>query len=103
MKTFRRHGDLNFDLIKKIPKEAKETKDMVLAYGEHTGHCHLLTPIKGKLKVFNIPSGKVIDVEEEAEVTHQEHKPIRFTRGKYRMWYEQEYDPFQKEIERVQD
>lgn len=96
-----RHGDLIFTRVDSIPQEAELTKNNVLAIGEHTGHTHTL--VKGKFKVFNYGNQKFLEVESPTTLTHQEHKPIEFPKGKWRMDFENEFDPFAEQIKQVVD
>jgi len=97
-----RHGDLIFTKVSSIPKEATITNNPTLALGEFTGHSHTL--VKGKFKIFNMPTGqKFLEVETPSRLTHQEHKPIEFPKGRYRMDFEVEFDPFAEKIRQVQD
>lgn len=96
-----RHGDL---LLKRatIPEEAQEVKDMVLAYGETTGHRHRLV---GQVQVFESNSQKYIQVKQGAQVqlVHEEHHPIQIESGDYVVVHEREFEPFLSLIRQVRD
>ena len=94
-----RHGDL---LIKEaqIPADAKEVEDLVLAYGETTGHKHKLV---GQVQVFESADQKYIHVEQSAQLVHEEHNPITIQEGDYVVVHEREFDPFLESIVRVRD
>lgn len=94
-----RHGDLCFSLIAELPKEAVEISNLVLAWGEATNHAHRLN----KGKVYNFQDSLIIEVEEGAELTHEEHKTIRFSKGLYLMKRQRERDPFLENIRSVVD
>lgn len=94
-----RHGDLLIKEVKKIPKLPK-LKTNILAFGEVTGHHHSLS---GKSQVFGEGQPQYLIVEQEAELVHQEHKPILIGKGAYQIIREREYNPFEKEIRQVQD
>ena len=99
-----RHGDLVFSPTNEIPKDGKlrpEAAEYPLAFGEVTGHSHRL---KGKAKVYDLPNDELIlAVEEDSELSHEEHKTIRFPKGLYLMRKEQEFNYFDNEIARVAD
>lgn len=99
-----RHGDLCFSPTNEVPKEAVERKlatEYVLALGEATGHAHRL---KGKAKVYDLPDdGMILAVEEEAELSHEEHATLKFAPGLYLLKREREFNYFDEEIARVAD
>jgi hypothetical protein len=89
MKKQNRHGDL---LIEegKIPKEAKKCEN-VLAYGEVTGHAHR---VSGKaVQVYEYKKTRYIDVQETAQLTHEEHDTISLQPGQYIVIRQVEYTP----------
>lgn len=101
-----RHGDLSFHPIEKLPEGLKEEKhkgSFVLAEGEFTGHKHVIsTPDITKMKVMRDSKGGLyIDLREEAELVHQEHKPLKFKPGLYKMNVEREFDYFAEESKRI--
>lgn len=104
MNTYR-HGDLAFEPVKEIKgSEVKFNNSFVLAYGEHSGHKHVITKVRGELKIFKDSSGQYcIDVEDEAKITHEEHKTITIKKGIYKINNEREYDYFSLEINKVID
>lgn len=99
-----RHGDIllkpisdgelaNRDLIL-VHDSAKHNKkhggEFVVAEGEVTGHAHVLSG--GVFGAFMARDGgtAVLDITEEATLTHEEHGPIKVAPGRYRVGREQE-------------
>ena len=83
-----RQGDV---WIMSAPAKAKKGKDItdhgtfVAAYGEVTGHKHLVKG--GKFNVFEYKETNadvaLLDVEEKATMVHEEHSTIEIPPGKY--------------------
>jgi hypothetical protein len=84
-----RQGDVLLKPIEKIPTEAKETTDNVLARGEATGHSHR---IEGA-RVFRNGDQLLLQVEQEAQLVHEEHGLIQVPRGDYEVVRQREYNP----------
>ena len=97
---FIRHGDLILKRIDEIPTQAKQTDNMTLALGEATGHHHTL---EGKCQVFQSGETKFVKAESETVLKHQEHNTVDIENGLYKVDIEEEYDPFEKIIQRVRD
>lgn len=101
-----RHGDLSFHKEEKAPElqTVEHNGSYVLALGEHTGHKHVITQDEGTVEIGYDTEGRLfLVIDGKATLTHEEHKPITFTSGVYRMENQREYDPFGKVIERVAD
>lgn len=114
-----RQGDLSFRLTQKKAQGLEVKKDRggkVLAYGELTGHCHI---IRGNwVKVYDegggdmiIESSKPFEIRQEdsagksaEESTDKDlHKTIILPAGRWLKKQEREFDPFTEEINRVVD
>ena len=81
-----RHGDLIIEQIGEIPKSAKPNKDKILAYGEATGHTHRIDSETAHVFYDGInPSVKYLDLPDMASIVHEEHGPIEFPSGKYKI------------------
>ena len=105
MKTLR-HGDLSFHSSQENVKDLEKvgSKKYVLALGEHTGHKHVITAKEGTCDVYRDTNGElVLIIDGRAILTHEEHKPIEFTTGTYRMKTEREFDYFEGIIKQVLD
>lgn len=85
----------------------KETERVVLAYGEVTGHAHVVLSGKetgrGKGRVEFFEAAEGLDVQglapvlrvsgRAAELRHDEHQTIVLPRGTYRVIRQREYSP----------
>lgn len=102
MKTIRqyRQGDVLIELVDEIPTDAKACKiegDVILAWGEVTGHAHRLAPEKvkpfAKGGVWSPVAERFITALEGAALTHEEHGTIAIAPGNYRVVQQREYTP----------
>lgn len=85
-KTFVRHGDILIDAYTSPPDLTKclPKNDLVLAYGEMTGHKHEI--VSGLAKLFNHPTNPFmgyIVVSETAILDHEDHGPETLPPGYY--------------------
>ena len=101
MEKFYRHGDVFLKRIASLPNGLKKDTSNVLAYGEITGHKHQLS--KSGQVLINPQGQKFVKIEQEATLTHEEHKQIVLEAGTYEVVIEREYEPFKKEIRKVMD
>ena len=67
--------------------------NLILAYGEVTGHHHALIDAPTVKLYRNAEGHMIIEVEEETELTHQEHSSIALEPGMYKAYTQEEYDP----------
>ncbi|MCY0870621.1 MAG: hypothetical protein OWT27_08545 [Firmicutes bacterium] len=96
-----RHGDVLIEQVEQLPKNAKPSKEQVLAYGEVTGHAHRM---QGDFEMYADEQGNLyFRTEMGAFVTHEEHARIDFVPGVYKVTRQREYNPFEDAIERVRD
>lgn len=110
-----RHGDVTLENITKIPEDLKplETKKVILALGEVTGHSHTVIPIgEAKLSVYSVedkkPDAVLDDIFFEVQngkclLVHEEHEPIVLEPGIYHRQMKKQYNPFTKAVENVRD
>lgn len=103
-----RQGDVLLISVDAIPRDAKACKiegDVILAYGEVTGHAHRLAPqtVKPFAKggVWSPTAERYIRALEGAQLTHEEHGTITLPAGVYRVVQQREYSP--AEIRNVAD
>jgi hypothetical protein len=86
-----RQGDLLIVKVKELPKECSKQNHRVLAEGEATGHMHELDSgelyEKGGTLFFRVPDGQ------KTTLKHQEHGPITFKPGVYKVIRQREYEP----------
>lgn len=100
-----RHGDVSLHPISEIPEgltEVKHQGSVVLAEGEFTGHKHLLTaPKLDSMRVLQDKEGRFyIEIGEESQLSHEEHKTLTIAPGLYRTNIEREHDYFAGEKEK---
>lgn len=95
-----RQGDVALVRIDEIPSDAKVCKvkgDVVLAYGEVTGHAHRLA--EGSVKPFakggawDPAAERYIQALDGATLKHEEHNAIALPPGNYRVIQQREYFP----------
>jgi hypothetical protein len=114
------HGDLQFRMINNIPENAKRIKNQPLAYGEVSGHVHILTgqvdmfEIEGKTYAIvgndgarlqhvmenNITPECMIEVK---ELPIADHRSILLPPGTYEFGIQKQFNPFEKIFEQVRD
>jgi len=98
-----RHGDLLLKQVDKFPDKLWKLNTKILAEGEITGHTHTFST--GMVQILQEPKSlqKYVQVEQEAELVHQEHNSIKVKEGLYILIQEKEYNPFEAEIRQVMD
>jgi len=101
MKTCKRIGKRQGDVIickSKIPADAFERNDRVIARGEGSGHAHVISA--GDAKLFVAPpttakpeGGLYLKVySDSAIVSHDTHPDVAFPKGEYEIGFERELD-----------
>jgi len=107
--TFRQ-GDvaLVFSQIDALPSGAKEIKPesrgIVLAHGEVTGHAHRIeipAKTRGKVRYWDAGAERYLQVLEQVTLKHEEHGAILLDKGIYRQAFQVE--DFGPEVRRVAD
>lgn len=106
-RMFYRQGDILFEKVGTLNTEELQQLDTkTVALGEITGHHHSFQKqdqvILYKKSEEDLPSLVVIN-DTSNTLTHQEHKPITFPKGVYKIKREQSYNPFLKQIQRSMD
>lgn len=113
-------GDVMFKMIATIPANAKRIENTPLAYGEISGHIHILTGDvklleaegkrfakvgKGKARLQHILEGnlKPFCMTEVKELPIADHKSILLPPGTYEIGIQKQFNPFKKVFEQVQD
>jgi hypothetical protein len=102
-----RQGDVLLILTKNLPNELvpvnnSENGETILAYGEVTGHSHIIkNGAVGYASVPTILCEYIVVNEPEVELIHQTHDPIKLKKGIYKKVIQSEYTP--KEIRNVRD
>lgn len=101
------HGELCITPVDVIPDgKTTEHKEYIAAHSE-TGHNHMLTPTKGKLKVVEANGERYAIIKELTRLWHKKsydiHEEVVLAPGKYKLTEKTEYNPFRKVIEKVFD
>lgn len=114
-------GDVQFKMIHSLPENAKSISNSPLAYGEISGHIHVLT---GDVEMFekenikiavvgdkgarlqhilegNLTSAECMTKIEELPVA--DHKSILLSPGIYEFGIQKGYDPFEDVFKQVMD
>jgi hypothetical protein len=89
-----RQGDVLILPVTEIPAGLKQTRRVIFAFGEVTGHHHRIGT--GAVGYADEPEAIVdyVDVGPGgADVTHEEHGTIHLPPGKYRNVIQKEYEP----------
>ena len=99
-----RQGDVLLVKINDLPMgnavgQAKD--DIILAYGEVTGHAHRIKVPAKKAKLWDANAERFLQVMETVALTHEEHSTITIDPGIYRVAIQTEYTP--EELRRVAD
>ena len=78
----------------RVPVPRDRRGRMVLAYGEATGHAHVVGgPGLTLTAEPDDPERMWIDVPRHGRITHEEHGPISLPAGRYRVIRQREYIP----------
>jgi hypothetical protein len=114
------HGDVQFKMIDHLPENAKRISNIPLAYGETSGHVHVIT---GQVEMFEI-EGKMYAVvgndgarlqhvmennltpecmTEVKELPIADHKSVLLPPGTYEFGIQKQFNPFEKVFEQVHD
>jgi hypothetical protein len=102
-----RQGDVLIARVEEVPEDLEKVPcdrgRLVLAYGEVTGHAHV---VAGEAELFTPADVEDLErrflrVEQEATVVHEEHDTIVLPPGDYEVLRQREYAP--EEIRTVAD
>lgn len=113
-------GDVQFKQITKLPAGAKKVSNRPIAYGEHSGHQHVLTgdvemfEIEGKLVAVVRSDGARLQHIHESKMTttawtstreieKADHNPHLLPQGVYEFYIQNAYNPYTKLMEKVMD
>ena len=91
-----RQGDIFFEKVSKIPKEAKalpKSGPVIVAQGEATGHHHAFNGWGNVTMYLHNDGGRYLDIAKPSDLSHEEHGSITFPEGKYRVTRQREYTP----------
>jgi hypothetical protein len=114
-------GDVQGRQLNSLPKGLKKVTNRPLAYGEHSGHQHVLT---GDVELFVAEDGtffaavgsdgatlqhihesyfKDSDWLSTKELQKADHNPLHLQQGTYEFWIQNSYNPYTKLMEEVKD
>ena len=114
-------GDVQFKRISTLPNDVEKTENKPLAFGEISGHVHVLTGdvdffeakdgrrfarIKGdgaRLQHIHESNLKSEFLIETKELPAMDHKSILVPPGLYEFGIQKQYDPFEEVFKQVQD
>jgi putative NADH-flavin reductase len=90
-----RQGDVICIEVESIPVGAQDVTpegDVILAYGEVTGHAHRIVQTKEapKVRVWSAGAERFLQVVSAAPLTHEEHATIVLDRPLYKQVYQVE-------------
>lgn len=98
-----RHGDVSLTKTN-LPKGAKKVysgNEYVAAEGEVTGHAHRIQA--PALTVWEFGGEQFVVVQDDAQITHEEHGTKPLAPGTYKIGIQEEYDPFDGRLRQVSD
>jgi len=99
MEMLLQQGDLIFWEIDKLPEGNKKQDDDVIHYGA-TGNHHKMT---GRFSIHEKDGIKYMMTAKGAKLKHEEHKPIIFPAGVFKLEFVQEKDHFSDLVRAVVD
>lgn len=120
MKQLKGHqGDVQFKSCK-LPSKAKKINNRPIAYGEHSGHQHVLT---GDVEMFEHEGNLFASIGSDGarlqhihesrmtesawgsvvEIEKADHNSILLPKGVYEFWIQNAYNPYSKLMEKVID
>jgi hypothetical protein len=100
MATIIRQGDVMLFPIQSVPHQAKRVSDQkVVVHGERTGHSHQLTA-DAKWVDDADDNTEVVQIEESAQIVHEEHENIDVPAGIYKVKIQREHNSGEGRISR---
>lgn len=89
-----RQGDVLLVRVDSLPKGCKaeqNDKDIVLAWGETTGHSHRISTAYATAYAWQ--GDRLIEIRKPSDLVHEEHHSIRLVPGIYKLVQQREYTP----------
>lgn len=100
-----RQGDVLLQSVAKLPEGLTEIGGrVVLAFGEVTGHAHVIDlpqTERHKVRYWSAGAERYIQALEKVTITHEEHSPIVIEPGIYKQGFQVE--DFGEKVRRVAD
>jgi len=104
------HGDVTVSRMESLPEDfdlMPVCEDHCIAYGEATGHLHMITEgVQGKdfdLRRDPKTKSEYLKVNNVVFLKHQEHAPVELKPGIYKFGRQLEYNPWEKRMREVAD
>ena len=105
MEKIVRQGDVMLFKVAKLPKGAVEVEtkgDVILAFGEVTGHAHRIKQTeKPSARIYDFGAERYLQITETVALQHEEHSAIMLDKGIYRQAFQ--FEEKRAEIQRVAD
>lgn len=84
-----RQGDVLLRRVNEV-NGTKVNHNGILAYGEVTGHKHVLSGLG--VQFFESSGQVAVEIPEVAELVHEEHEKLTIPKGKYEVIIQREFD-----------
>jgi hypothetical protein len=102
------HGDVLLQEVASIPAgvvQLPHRNPVIVAYGETTGHRHIIQSASTRVWVLtrNGIDEMFVEIQAPVTITHDEHKPLPIPQGIYRVGRVKEYDYLMEMERRVLD
>lgn len=104
-----RQGDVFLKKVNIDLSNSKIDEKNILAYGEGSGHVHILDAPKGVLRIMGGKMYVVVDKKTSLNHIHQptgkqaDHNPIIIEAGTYEVVIQREFNPYEKAAQQVID
>jgi len=89
MNEWIRHGDVILQQVEKTRGTTTNKQNIILAWGETTGHKHTLT---GQILESQLEDQRFVELKQEGTLTHEEHETLTVPKGKYQVFVQREVD-----------
>jgi hypothetical protein len=95
-----RQGDILLRKLESVPKGRvyEEVKDKVVAVGEATGHNHKIQGQKSRVLRDSGSGQLLVELQEAAELVHEEHGLIHLEPGVFEVLRQREYNPIENRM-----
>ena len=80
-------GSLPTDAV----REGRQDARLVLAYGEATGHAHVIAAPRSGASLYRSANGRYLEVVAPTEMVHEEHAAIAIPPAVYQVRIQREY------------
>jgi len=78
----------------RLSRVARDAGRLVLAYGEVTGHAHVIdAPEAEAVQLSDQDNGRFLKLMSDAPLVHEEHDTIKVPKGTYRVVQQEQFVP----------